>query len=1336
MTVLRSRVQALTWPLCLLLLGCGPGAAQTGAPAADASAPIVPAAARQQQASIPLYFEENRGQADAAISYVARSSAYVAGIKGDALVVAPTGTDEPVEVRFVGAAGDATLEPGEPLASRSNYLLGADSARWLRDVRHYSSVRAHGVYSGIDVEHYGNPLQLEFDFIVAPGADPAQIALAVPDDARIDADGNLVLGTGDNVPLLRAPRAYQKIAGEQIAVAVAFRHSPPGTVTFAFGAYDSAHELVIDPVVAFSTYYGGSGEDDATDVFVDSFRDVYIVGTTQSADLVLLSPMQANPGSSQDGYVLKMTSAGALVFATYIGGNNLDSANGVAVDGQRRVYVVGATRSTDFPTMAGAGAVLPVDATLGSANVDDAFALSLSSTGSVLRYSRYIGGLNTDIANDVALDFGSGSAFIVGDTYSADFPVGRADGGPVLQATFAGATVGFVRDAFVFALSADGDPAYGTFFGGNGGDSGRGIYVGADQRPAIVGQTSSSNLPVTGGAVKTALTGLADGFVAVIGPAGASLQSSSYIGGSGSSESTEAVTIDASGRLVIAGTTDSADFPTTTDAVRSAKTGAPETTDAYLMVLDAGATTLAYSTYLGGSSYDSGFGVDVGRGLDRSVVVVGETFSTNFAQLNPLQTRAGAADRGEAFVARFAPAGQSLTQNFSTYLGGTLDDSATAIAFDDTGAFTVVGYTTSTNFPLTSASDSTLGGARDAFITRITDTGPPPTTATVQWNSATAEVSEGANPPRVTLTVERTSGPLDGAVFIPYTIEAGTALAGGDYVDKVGFIEFAHQQASQTLQIDIVGDARPEPIERFVVVLAPPGGTNAVLGARSRIEVTIRDDDASIAVTDSLGVANDLELPFGPVAAGASATAQVTVRNDGSASITFAAPVLTSSDQPFRIEQDQCANQSLPAAQACTFQVVFAPTAAGSFGNFVEVRTATAVLALLRLSGQGSVPTLDLQVTKTSDRAAVQLGDTIRYTLVVRNAGPEIATDVVVEDTLSPGLQALPGATTGTVNGATIRWQLPQLGVGTAAAQTLTYDALVTDAATPCRSNAVRVTGGGLTDSAPGNNEVRITTGLDGCADVRAIFTDGGSHDQVGTISAPGDIIGTAVGAGLQVVNAGPATAHDLVVEVICSVGGIVLAGAKCSEITSDNGDERSPFQIRSLAPGATKTLHLINYSITTRNELLPGPALRIFDVVVRHAGTDPDPASNSASHTVRVFAPVEEVLPGGSSGCFIATAAYGSYLEPEVVTLRRFRDQHLLTNAPGRAFVAWYYAHSPPVADYIRDRAWLRTLTRVALTPIVYAVKYPAGATALILAGLLGLFVRRRRRAAALAAV
>ena len=737
---------------------------------------------------------------------------------------------------------------------------------------------------------------------------------------------------------MHEPHAYQWVAGQKVAVEAAFQQSALGTVTFALGEYDRGRELVIDPVVAFSTYYGGSGQDDAADVFVDSFRDIYVAGTTQSADLLLLSSVQPNPGSSQDGFVLKMTSAGALVFATYIGGNNLDSARGVAVDGLRRVYVVGATRSSNFPTMTGAGAFLPGDAILGSPAVDDAFALSLDATGSTLRYSRYIGGLNSDVANDVAVDFGSGTTFLTGETSSPTFPVGRPDGGPVLQSTFAGATTGVVSDAFIFALSLDGDPAYGTFLGGNGSDSGRGIYVGSDQRPAIVGQTTSSNLPVTGGAFKTTLSGFNDGFVGIVGSGGSGMQSLSYVGGSGSSESAEGVTIDANGRLVVAGSTDSSDFPTTTDAVRSAKTGAPETTDAFIMVLDGAASTLAYSTYLGGSSYDAGFSVDVGRGFDRSVVVAGETFSSDFQQLNALQTRAGTADRGEAFVARFAPSGQSLTLNFATYLGGTLDDSATAIAIADTGAITVVGRTISTNFPLTNASDSTLGGGSDAFITRITDTAPPPTTATVQWTTTGAEGIEDTGSRRVTLTVERTGGSLDGTVSLPFTIEADTARPGSDYVDAIGFVQFVHQQASQTLQVEILGDQTPEPTERFFVVLAPPSGTNAILGARSRIEVSIRDDDLSVRVTDSIGAADDLALPFGAILPGATATAQVVVSNQGSVPFSLVPLILLSNNQPFTLGQDQCGGQSLAPAASCQFQVTFAPTAPGTFANDIEVR--------------------------------------------------------------------------------------------------------------------------------------------------------------------------------------------------------------------------------------------------------------------------------------------------------------------------------------------------------------------------------------------------------------
>ena len=442
----RSTFQSFLAAIAVAALISTPAAQTTSPSSSSRQQTTTPAdgrasAIRQAYLRTPLRFEPRRAGDRQASEFVARGVGYAVSLSGgDAMVTLGARERTPVTIamRLAGARGGAAGSGRRELPGRSSRIFGADPRRWERDIRSFGEVEYREVYPGIDLLYYGNQRQLEYDFVVHPGASPREIAFHITGarDLSLDADGNLVMTTEAGALTHRAPVMYQDVEGSRRPVQGRYALAHGGRVTFEVGAYDTALPLVIDPVLSYATYLGGSNEERVHAVAVDSAGNAVVAGETYSSDFPVAAAGQPQYRNFGDAFVAKLTPAGdALVFATYIGGSAQDAATGVDVDASGAVYVAGSTFSWDFPTLNG----------FQSANrgQSDTFVVKLDA-GGTLAYATLVGGALEDYAAAISVD-ADGRAHITGSTASADFPTMNPiqpalGGSPVFRTVDGGAT--------------------------------------------------------------------------------------------------------------------------------------------------------------------------------------------------------------------------------------------------------------------------------------------------------------------------------------------------------------------------------------------------------------------------------------------------------------------------------------------------------------------------------------------------------------------------------------------------------------------------------------------------------------------------------------------------------------------------------------------------------------------------------------------------------------------------------------------------------------------------------------------------------------------------------
>jgi hypothetical protein len=714
---------------------------------------------------LPLYFMENRGQVNPEVQYYTQGSGFAFGFtpkgpifllnpgagqskaageypasgsaKKGSLASRPGGAEKAREARRqtvvrmtpVGMNQKAAIVPGELQEGKVNHFLGNDPQKWRTDIPTCRAVTYREAYPGIDLKFYGNGQQLEYDVIVRPGADFRQVRFHYSGvkSLRITPEGDLALKLPKGGVLVqKKPLVYQEIAGQRVAREGKFtidRQVAKPTFGFEVAAYDSNYALVIDPVLVYSTYLGGSGFDAGTGIALDAAGNIYVTGTTQSTNFPLQNPYQDHRASIYNQvFVTKFNPQGnALIYSTYLGGADgvqgegmgEQYCNALAVDKNGCAYVTGYTYSTNFPTK------YPYQADhQGNQCI---FVTKFNAQGNDLVYSTYLGQGGNNRAMSIAVDQ-NGNAYLAGQS-EGDFPTTASAYQPVYG--------GGGGDAVVAKFNADGsDLMYATFLGGAEFDGGVAIAVDNSGNAYVTGYTTvndSSNFPTTAGVTQPTPVGSLysrDAFVTKLNADGSGLVYSTFLGGTtiygGGNTYGHGIAVDAAGHAYVTGNTDAtSNFPIKNAAQPTPGGGHYQNTDAFVTAYNPTATDYLFSTYLGGSTYDMGAAIAVftNSGGNSYIHVTGETQSLNFPTKYPIQASLylGQCD---AFVSKVDVATGALV--FSTYLGGTGLDHGSAIATDKFGNAYLAGYTQSANFPTRNAyQPNSGGGGQDAFVAKI-----------------------------------------------------------------------------------------------------------------------------------------------------------------------------------------------------------------------------------------------------------------------------------------------------------------------------------------------------------------------------------------------------------------------------------------------------------------------------------------------------------------------------------------------------------------------------------------------------------------------------------------
>jgi hypothetical protein len=846
-----------------------------------------------------------------------------------------------LQFRLIGAAQNPAILGEGPLPGRVNYFIGRDPAKWHTNIPTYTSVRYRNVYPGIDLVYYGSHQQLEYDLAVAPGADPSRIQFEITgaSHTELDAEGNLVLQTSSGELHFQSPVIYQEASGVRVPVSGSYVMNDSTHIAFHVAQYDASKPLVFDPVLVYSTYLGGSGDDQPSGIAVDSTGSVYLAGSTDSTDFPLAT-LGSLSSTSTHVFVAKLDPTGSnLEYADYIGGNSEDEGYALALDSANEVYVTGSTASSDFPLLNPYQGTYP-----GS---DNGFLTKVSADGSSLLYSTYLGGNGSDQPSSIAID-SLGSVLVAGNTTSTNFPVANA-----YQST-AGSNLGglFGNYGFLTKFSPDGSYlVYSTYLAGNSNvayncgspcwpspySAINGIAVDSTGNAYAAGVTNTYNFPTTSGAYLTTDSTQENGsvgFASKFSSSGA-LDYSTYFYDSSGLTNINAIAVDSSGFAYITGSALSdSTFPITSTSICDPGTLGYACGYVFVTKFDSTGSMLLYSTFLGpnNNANPQAIALDV----HNDAYVLASTSSSTFGIVNGIE---GYSNGSDLLLVEIDPA--ASTELFATYLGASADESPAGIAIDSTGSLYVAGSTDSNDLPVTQGSfQSVLGGGTDAFVMKIGPSSAPSVTLSPYFLHYSSQAVNSTSTAQTALLRNMGSSAL----------AISSITTSGDFAES-----------------DDCGTSVSAASDCTLSVTFTPTAAGTRLGS-----ISIRDD-----AEGSPHVINLSGIGLGPVAAlspgsltfsaqimGTSSAAKaVTLTNTGNATMNVGTIQITGD----YAQTDNCP-ATLAANSSCSINVTFTPIASGTrIGALSVSDNAQASPQTVNLTGTGSSAAVPIVVvTPTS----------------------------------------------------------------------------------------------------------------------------------------------------------------------------------------------------------------------------------------------------------------------------------------------------------------------------------------------------------------------------------